>query len=62
MQTIVKSRSSRRLNMYEKLINKAAECHEKAMNATSSDIAVFFLNAEKGFIVRAKNLKISEVV
>ena len=48
--------------MYEKLINKANECHEKAMNATSSDIAVFFLNAEKGFIVRAKNLKISEVV
>ena len=48
--------------MYEKLINKANECHEKAMSATSPDIAVFFLNAERGFIIRAKNLKISEVV
>ena len=48
--------------MYEKLINTANECHEKAMSATSPDVVVFFLNAEKGFIVRAKNLKISEVV
>ena len=48
--------------MYEKLMRKAAECHEKAMSATSPDVAVFFLNAEKGFIVRAKNLKISEVL
>ena len=43
-------------------MRKAAECHEKAMSATSPDIVVFFLNAEKGFIVRAKNLKISEAV
>lgn len=48
--------------MYEKLINKANECHVKAMEATSADIVVFFLNAEKGFIEQAKNLKISEVV
>ena len=48
--------------MYEKLINKANECHEKAMNATSPDVVVFFLNAEKGFIEQAKNLKISEAV
>lgn len=48
--------------MYEKLINKANECHVKAMEATSADIVVFFLNAEKGFIEQAKNLKISEAV
>ena len=48
--------------MYEKLMRKAAECHEKAVNASSPDIVVFFLNAEKGFIVRAKNLKICEAV
>ena len=48
--------------MYEKLINKANECHEKAMSATSPDVVVFFLKAEKGFIARAKNLKISEAI
>ena len=48
--------------MYEKLINKVNECHVKAMSATSPDVVVFFLNAEKGFIEQAKNLKISEVV
>ena len=48
--------------MYEKLINKANECHEKAMSATSPDVVVFFLNAEKGFIEQAKNLKICEAV
>jgi hypothetical protein len=62
MLITAKSESSRKQNMYEKLINKANECHEKAMSATSPDVVVFFLNAEKEFIVRAKNLKISEVV
>ena len=43
-------------------MRKAAECHEKAVNASSPDIVVFFLNAEKGFIARANNLKICEAV
>lgn len=52
----------RQMNKYECLQEQADRCHEEAVVRSDVDLKIFWLNAEKGFRERARDVKLSEVV
>ncbi|MBR2909289.1 MAG: hypothetical protein IKC11_02955 [Clostridia bacterium] len=46
--------------MYEKLMNKAKECFNKALQTTDVCLKAFYFGASKGYEDKAKNLTIEE--
>jgi hypothetical protein len=49
------------MNEYEKLIKQADRCHEESVNRSDIDLKIFWLEAEKIFRERARDVKLSEV-
>ena len=49
-----------KITKYERLMNMANKCRERAKNATSPFMVKFYLNAAEGFEKKAKELTIAE--
>ena len=49
------------MNQYEIYMRKSAECQQKAYDATCLSLRQFYINASFGFMMKAMNLKLSEV-
>jgi hypothetical protein len=47
--------------MYEKLMDRAADCYIRAYNETDVNLRLFWYNAAHGFEMRARKIKLSEV-
>ena len=45
---------------YEYLINRSEECLERAKNINDVDVKKFFLNASKGFKIKAGKLTLEQ--
>jgi hypothetical protein len=50
------------MNEYERLQQQANNCHNEAVLRQDIDLKIFWLQAEKGFRERARDVKISEVI
>ena len=49
------------MNAYEKLMKSAADCYIRACNTVDVDLRLFWYNAARGFEMRAREIKLSEV-
>ena len=52
------------MNMYEELLDKSNMCNDKAINFADKDVnlAIFYKNASKGFMDKALNMKIKDLI
>ena len=49
------------MNKYEELMQKSAECYDKAMASKDVNLQKFYYNASVGFEIKAQKMKLSEI-